>query len=242
MARELTYAIGDVHGCCDLLVPLLAAIETDAGGRDHALVFLGDYIDKGPDSAGVLDLLMRLDADAAHSVVCLKGNHDLALTEAVASEVAAQKWLTMGGGSVLAQYGVVRAADLPPAVLAWIGALPTYYEDEHRYFVHAGVDPARSLSAQSDEIRLSMRGSFLEQDHDFGKHVVHGHTPQLSGIPELRPYRTNLDTGVVLTGRLTAAAFDADRGGPRRVLQARVGGLSIDEVGSSFATMQTQRA
>lgn len=87
-----------------------------------------------------------------------------------------------------------------------------------------------------------MRGPFLELDHDFGKHVVHGHTPQLSGLPELRPYRTNLDTGVVLTGRLTGAAFDTGQGGPRRILQVRADdGLAVGEAGSVSAVTRRRR-
>jgi serine/threonine protein phosphatase 1 len=229
---ELTYAVGDIHGCHGLLVQLLDAIETDAGGRPHMLVFVGDYIDKGPDSAGVIDTLMRLQMQHAHPVICLKGNHDCLMVEAAASAAAEEKWLTMGGAVVLAQYGVARAADLPAAVLAWMDTLPTYHENELQYFVHAGVDPAYPLAAQTDAIRKSMRGIFLEQDHDFGKHIVHGHTPQLSGLPELRPYRTNLDTGVVVTGRLTGAAFENGQRGPRRILQTRIeGGVTISAVG-----------
>jgi serine/threonine protein phosphatase 1 len=230
---ELTYAVGDIHGCRDLLVQLLEAIETDAHGRAYALVFLGDYIDKGPDSAGVIDTLMRLQARPAHSIVCLKGNHDCLMVEAVAGETAQAKWLAMGGGAVLAQYGVSRAADLPPAVLAWVDSLPTSHEDESRYFVHAGADPAYPLSVQKDVIRMSMRGAFIEQDHDFGKHIVHGHTPQLSGLPDLRRYRTNLDTGVAWTGRLTGAVFDTGQPGPRRIMQARADdGVTVNETGS----------
>ena len=236
---ELTYAIGDVHGCRALLVRLLEAIDADARGRGYTLVFLGDYIDKGPDSAGVIDILMQLQARSAHPSICLKGNHDDLLAAAATNQAAAGRWMTMGGGAVLAQYGVARAADLPPAVLAWFGALPTWHEDDGRYFVHAGVDPALPLSAQTDAIRLSMRGAFLERDHDFGKHVVHGHTPQLSGRPDLRRFRTNLDTGVVLTGRLTAAAFEAGPGGPKRVLQAHAEGVSIGDAGSERASARS---
>jgi serine/threonine protein phosphatase 1 len=149
------------------------------------------------------------------------------MVEAFADELAEAKWLAMGGGAVLAQYGVSRAAYLPAAVLAWLDSLPTYHEDESRYFVHAGVDPASPLAAQADVIRMSMRGAFIEQDHDFGKHIVHGHTPQLSGLPDLRRYRTNLDTGVVSTGRLTGAVFDPMQRGPRRIIQAQADGAVV---------------
>jgi serine/threonine protein phosphatase 1 len=227
---ELIYAVGDIHGHQGLLLRLLEAIATDARDRPYTLVFLGDYIDKGPDSAGVIDTLMRLQSHHGRSVVCLKGNHDCLMAEAVADERADAKWLAMGGGAVLAQYGVSRAADLPAAVLAWVDSLPTYHEDETRYFVHAGADPASPLSVQADVIRMSMRGTFIEQDHDFGKHIVHGHTPQLCGLPDLRRYRTNLDTGVVSTGRLTAAVFEPGQPGPRRIMQAQVeGAVAVSE-------------
>jgi serine/threonine protein phosphatase 1 len=224
---ELTYAVGDIHGCHDLLIRLLEAIEIDAHDRVYTLVFLGDYIDQGTDSVGVIDTLMRLQSRLARSVICLKGNHECLMLEALAGEIAEAKWLAMGGGAVLSQYDVSRAADLPAAVLAWLDSLPTYHEDESRYFVHAGVDPASPLSAQADVIRMSMRGVFIEQDHDFGKHIVHGHTPQLSGLPDLRRYRTNLDTGVVSTGRLTGAVFEPMQRGPRRIIQARADGAVV---------------
>lgn len=227
---NLTYAVGDIHGCHSLLLQLLKAIEADARDQAYRLVFVGDYIDKGHDSAGTLDTLMRLQTRRARSVVCLKGNHDNLMAEAATSEVAAAAWRAMGGDAVLVQYGVSHAADLPPAVLAWVGSLPTYHEDEFHYFVHAGVDPAIPLRAQTDEARLSMRGAFLERDHDFGKHIVHGHTPQLSGLPDLRRYRTNLDTAAVTTGRLTAVAFEGRPGGPRRVLQTRADGVTVSEI------------
>jgi serine/threonine protein phosphatase 1 len=223
---DLTYAIGDIHGFPDLLGQLLDAIDADARGRAYALVFVGDYVDKGPDSAGVIDMLMRMQAEAVRPTVCLKGNHEDIMAAAMTNDATAAKWLTMGGDAVLAEYGVSRAADLPPAVLAWVGRLPTWHEDQWRYFVHAGADPALPLRAQTDAIRLSMRGAFLEAEHDFGKHVVHGHTPQLTGLPELRPYRTNLDTGIVSTGCLTAAAFKSGQRGPFRLIQSRADGVS----------------
>lgn len=223
----LTYAVGDIHGYHDQLFRLLETIATDARDRPYTLVLLGDYIDKGPDSAGVVDTLMRLQARPVGSVVCLKGNHEYLMADAMADEGAEARWLAMGGGAVLAQYGVSRAADLPAAVLAWANSLPTYHENETHYFVHAGVDPASPLSVQADVIRMSMRGAFIDQDHDFGKHIVHGHTPQLSGWPELRRYRTNLDTGVVMTGRLTSAVFEPGQRGPRRIMQAQVEGAVI---------------
>lgn len=97
--------------------------------------------------------------------------------------------------------------ELPPDLIDWLGQLPTFYEDEHRYYVHAGVHPLRSLADQNDQDRLWIREPFLEMEHDFGKHIVHGHTPLRTLSPDERPYRTNLDTAAVYGGALTAGVF-----------------------------------
>jgi serine/threonine protein phosphatase 1 len=215
---SLTYAIGDIHGCHSELVRLLGVIEAHAGRSPYSIVCVGDYVDKGPDSAGVLDLLINWKARSRVPLICLKGNHDDVMAKAADDPSAEAQWMTMSGQAVLAQYGIRNAADLPRTVVEWLRDLPLSHDDGQRYFVHAGVDPARPLDQQTPEIQMTMRGVFLTEDIDFGRHIVHGHTPQLNGVPELKPFRTNLDTNVALTGHLTAALFDDQAGGPVAIL------------------------
>lgn len=215
----LTYAIGDIHGRLDLLLDLLAQIETDAGDRPRRLVFIGDYIDRGPDSAGVIAKLRELQAGGAE-VVCLKGNHEDLLLKALERPEVARNWLYNGGDATLASYGAASAADLPADDLAWLAALPVAFEDERRCYVHAGLRPDVAREAQRDHDRLWIRDEFLSGDHDFGRYVVHGHTPRIDGRPDVRPHRVNIDTAAVYGGRLTAAVFDDEADRPRSFLHA----------------------
>jgi serine/threonine protein phosphatase 1 len=221
MSEKLTYAIGDVHGRLDLLMDLLSQIITHANGRSCKLVFLGDYIDRGPDSAGVVELVRRFQQRWPEGVLCLKGNHEAMLLEVVKEPAAIPWWLGNGGDATLASFGVSHPGDLPADVLSWMAGLVTMYEDEHRYFVHAGLHPGLSLSEQDDQAKLWIRDEFLSIDYNFGKHVVHGHTPIETGGPELRPYRTNLDTGAVFGGPLTAGVFTDERGPAVEFLKSR---------------------
>jgi serine/threonine protein phosphatase 1 len=212
MSEKLTYAIGDVHGRLDLLMDLLSRIIAHARGRSCKLVFLGDYIDRGPDSAGVVALVRRFQQRWPGNVICLKGNHEAMLLEAVAEPAVTSWWLGNGGDATLTSFGVSHPGDIPAGVRSWMAGLPTLYEDENRYFVHAGLHPGVSLTEQDDQTKLWIRDEFLSVAHDFSKHVVHGHTPCETGSPEVRPYRTNLDTGAVFGGRLTAGVFTNERG------------------------------
>lgn len=217
----LTYAVGDVHGCLDLLDDLLVRIGTDAAGRSHRLVFIGDYIDRGPDSAGVVRTLRRLQAERADgTVVCLKGNHEDLLLRALAQPDMLGNWLYNGGDATLASYGAQDVSGMPADDVAWIEALPVVFEDERRCFVHAGLRPGRDRAAQSDRDRLWIRDDFLEADHDFGKYVVHGHTPRPDGRPEIRRFRVNIDTAAVYGGRLTAALFRDGQDRPEGFFQS----------------------
>ncbi|MBV9075996.1 MAG: serine/threonine protein phosphatase [Methylobacteriaceae bacterium] len=205
----LTYAVGDSHGRLDLLQRLLAEIARHAGQRPHRLVFLGDYIDRGPDSAGVVATVRQLQAERPDgTVVALKGNHEDFLLRSRTDPDVAETWLANGGEETLASYGARGVRELPADVLDWLARLPTAFEDEARVYVHAGLDPARPRDGQTDHDRLWIRERFLGQDHDFGKFVVHGHTPCRTGRPDLRPYRVNLDTAAVYGGRLTAGVFE----------------------------------
>ncbi|MCB8819920.1 metallophosphoesterase family protein [Microvirga rosea] len=215
----LTYAIGDIHGRHDLLEELLEKIRDHAGDRAHRLVFLGDYIDRGPNSAGVIATVRGLQRDDPDRVVCLTGNHEAMLLTAVRHPSSLTHWLINGGSTTLGSYGILDPREFPAEVIAWLKTLPTFFEDEWRYFVHAGLRPGRDLRHQTDVDRIWIREPFLDTDYDFGKHVVHGHTPLQPATPESLPYRTNLDTGAVFGGALTAGVFEDGKGPPVEFLQ-----------------------
>jgi serine/threonine protein phosphatase 1 len=210
------YAIGDVHGRFDLLVRALAAIG-DLEPQDARLVLLGDYVDRGPQSREVVDRLIGLSK--SDRVTCLRGNHEEMMVRALEGDPqGALTWLSNGGGETLASY----EGEVPPEHLDWMRRLPVSYETQHHFFVHAGVRPGVPLDRQAPEEMVWIRGRFLDSDEDFGKHVVHGHTPDLE--PELRPNRTNLDTGAFRTGTLTVGVFDGP-GGPTEVWAVREDGV-----------------
>lgn len=219
----LTYAIGDVHGCAALLDALLKRIDDHAGSRAHRLVFLGDYIDRGPDSAAVLRTVSRLNWAEPERVVCLMGNHERMLLDALQTPQAAEHWLYNGGEATLAAFGAREVGDLPRDTLDWLEGLPTLHEDEARWYVHAGFRPGAEIPDPDDHNRLWIREPFLDGDHDFGRHVVHGHSPQRNGRPEIRRFRTNLDTAAVYGGALTAGVFSDTQGPPVKFLQVRAG-------------------
>lgn len=217
---ELTYAIGDIHGCACALERLLALIVAHAAGRRRRLVFLGDSIDKGPESARAVAIVRETQERTPDAVMCLTGNREYALLQAVRDPRRATAWIATGGDRTLASYGVATVADLPAAEMDWIAGLRTVHEDRLRYYVHAGFRPGRPGIDPSVRARLWIREPFLSVDYDFGKHVVHGHTPCYEGVPGRHPYRTNLDTAPLRTGRLTAAVFDGASPGPVAFLQS----------------------
>jgi len=216
----LTYAIGDIHGRHDLLQPLLLQIEDHAAGRAHKLVFLGDYIDRGPDSAAVIATVRSLQDSGVPETVCLMGNHEAMLLEVAEKPELAWWWIGNGGDATLQSFGAASVREIGPDVLAWLRALPTSHEDSSRYYVHAGLMPGRPLAAQAEKDKLWIREPFLGVDYDFGKHVVHGHTPVRSARPDTRRFRTNLDTGAVFGGVLTAGIFTDAEAAPVAFLQA----------------------
>jgi serine/threonine protein phosphatase 1 len=218
---KLTYAIGDIHGCAGALEALLDRIAEHGAGRPRHLVFLGDYIDKGPESARTVAIVRRLAEEGSFAVTCLMGNREAALLRAVHDARRAAAWVMSGGNRTLSSYRAERIADLPTTDLDWIAGLKTVYEDKLRYYVHAGFRPGRRGIDPSVKSRLWIREPFLSADYDFGKHVVHGHTPCYAGIPDLQRHRTNLDTAPVRTGRLTAAVFNQTESGPVAFLQSR---------------------
>jgi serine/threonine protein phosphatase 1 len=215
----LTYAIGDIHGCADALLRLLEQINLHRAGRPARIVCLGDYVDRGPESARVIEILRHLQRDAPSALTCLMGNHEQMMLEAYRDTHGASTWLSNGGRQTLRAFGITAPEAFPRDVLTWLSSLPTVHEDALRYFVHAGFRPGRTGVDPDMWNHLWIREPFLGTDFDFGKHVVHGHTPQLEGVPDRQPYRTNLDTGCVYGRSLTAGVFDETRGPPIDFLQ-----------------------
>jgi serine/threonine protein phosphatase 1 len=216
----LTFAVGDIHGCLDKLERLVRACDIYAEGDATRFVFLGDYIDRGPDSRGVIEYLIDLQRRQSADVVCLCGNHeDLALA-AIDDPDEIDQWVVANGGDkTLRSYGVTAPPELPASHVEWMRALPTHHDDGRRFFVHAGVDPSRPLDRQNRHDLLWMREPFLSDPRDYGRFIVHGHTPQRSGRTDLRENRVNIDTAAVAGGPLTAAIFDETTSAPIGFLQ-----------------------
>jgi serine/threonine protein phosphatase 1 len=214
------YAIGDIHGSLGKLKSLVALCERDAAGAPMRLVFLGDYIDRGPDSRGVLDYLIALQEQLSGAMTALMGNHEAMALAAAADSLRAGAWLHEGGGATLRSFGIASAFDFPRKHLAWLHALRMSYDDGQRLFVHAGVNPEKPLDGQEDDDLLWIREPFLSDARDYGRFIVHGHTPTMNGQPDLRINRLNLDTGAVFGNALTAAVFAEDQAKPMAFLQA----------------------
>lgn len=204
---QKTYAIGDIHGSLDKLRRLLTRCEQDAEGTGAAFVFLGDYIDRGEDSRGVIEALMTLQAQVGDAATFLMGNHEALALDAIDDESRAAAWLMNNGEATLRSYGVRRPSNVPADHVAWLRALKFFHDDGRRFYVHAGIDPRKPLDAQDPFDLIWIREPFLSDTRDYGRLVVHGHTPVKSGQPDLRPNRLNLDTGAVYGRALTAAVF-----------------------------------
>lgn len=210
MDNIVTFAVGDIHGCFDKLAGLFAACDSISAGRPSRFVFLGDYVDRGPDTHKVIDFLIR--GQESGRFVCLRGNHEALLTGAAArdrSDRSLLTWWANGGEQTLDSYGVKDPADIPQDHLAWIERLPLMLQDGERLFVHAGIRPGVPVAEQDESDLIWIREPFLSFEGNHGAFVVHGHTPTRSRLPDLRPNRLNLDTGACLGGPLTAALFSS---------------------------------
>jgi len=219
---QLVYAVGDIHGRLDLLEAMLGLIETDAWASGEAsrrtLIFVGDYVDRGPDSRGVVERLLR-GLPQGFDAHFLKGNHEAILLDFLEEAWRLDHWLLNGGDATMRSYGIdteqLARLRAPPEVWrqAFAEALPEAHLRFFRnlqlsvsfgdyLFVHAGVRPGVPLGAQTEADLIWIRGPFLEHADPFGKIVVHGHTP--GEEPVTRPNRIGIDTGAFFTGRLTA--------------------------------------
>ncbi|HVY14800.1 MAG TPA: metallophosphoesterase family protein [Rhodopila sp.] len=218
---QRVYAIGDIHGCLDRLVSLHEQIAEDIVERpaEHVtLVHLGDYVDRGTDSAQVVDWLISGPPVPADAVINLMGNHEHMMLAAVAlaDAEAPIHWLSNGGGDSLVSWGIDRtsppaewAARFPQAHLLFLRDLAISHRVGPYLFVHAGVRPGVPLDRQSRHDMMWIRDPFLTSAADFGAVVVHGHTPKRE--PAVTPNRIAIDTGAVLGGALTAVMLEGDR-------------------------------
>jgi serine/threonine protein phosphatase 1 len=227
------YAVGDVHGRLDLLLSLEAAIESDLMAYptpDPLICYLGDYVDRGPDSAGVIEYLSTAGREQFQRVFLL-GNHEERMLKFLDAPGAnGPGWLKFGGEAALASYGVTHsAADqdfaacrealrraLPETHLQFLRNLELALRWEDFLLVHAGVRPGRSLEDQEPHDLVWIREPFQSSEDDFGVRIVHGHV--VTEAPVLRPNRIGLDTGAYGSGVLTGAALEL--GGAVRLLQA----------------------
>ncbi|MBQ0818652.1 MAG: serine/threonine protein phosphatase [Methyloceanibacter sp.] len=214
---SLTYALPDIHGRYDLLLRALELIEERAGGEKAPVVFLGDYIDRGPQSCEVVELLMR----GPPEWICLKGNHEAMMVDAFLPGHDRDLWISNGGKATLQSFFRHNRTLVQGTHLSWLYSLPLFHEDQHRIYIHAGI-PNRDvpLEDQGEEALLWYRYSQNSDRGWNGKHVVHGHTPRTNG-PVLLDNRTNLDCGAYFSNRLVVGVFDHDvPGGPVEVLEA----------------------
>ncbi len=220
------YAIGDIHGRMDLLEVMIGAIGRDLEAYPAAsslTLTLGDYIDRGPQSREVVERLSQ--NPFANAFLALKGNHETLLQGFLDEPSSATYWRRLGGLETLSSYGIEvgslmrgkeagKAAEtlrrrLPKTHLDFFAGLSLSFSLGPYFFCHAGVRPGVPLARQSEEDLLWIREEFLLSSEDFGKIIVHGHSPREE--PEVLPNRINVDTGAFITGRLTCAVLEGRR-------------------------------
>jgi len=219
------YAVGDVHGRLDLLDQLLDAIEDDAASAPDLvkyIVYLGDYVDRGPYSRGVIERLVE-GPPPGFGAIHLKGNHEASMMEFLEDISIGPNWLTFGGTATLASYHLpplheeaepemlmqaqerLRAV-LPPTHRSFLESLRTSVTIGDYLFVHAGIRPGVPLDRQREQDLLWIREEFLHSTIDHGKVVVHGHTITME--PEVRANRIGIDTGAFATNHLTCLVLE----------------------------------
>lgn len=227
-AGDRIYAIGDIHGRLDLLRNLLDQIgrfDAQLGKSESTnLVILGDMIDRGPDSARVLEQIWKLSRD--RRVTVLMGNHEEAMLRALDGEPGVMTaWMRFGGDATMRSYGVTPpekdeeqllaarelAEAVPSHIITWLRSLALSARSGDYFFCHAGIRPGREIARQSRDDLLWIRREFLDSDESYGVVVVHGHS--ISPDVELRHNRIGIDTGAYRTNNLTALYLEGTQCG-----------------------------
>lgn len=207
------YVIGDIHGCPDELACLIEHLPLAASDR---VVFLGDYVDRGPDSNGVISYLLRFTEECDNEVVFLKGNHeDMFLAYLGLPGQYGDMFLYNGGGATLASYGITSIPPrgetiltrLPRAHVEFLRNLRQYHLADPFLCVHAGVHPLKSLEEQTEIETLWIRQEFISNPHRLPYTVIFGHTPQREILFDL-PYKIGIDTGLVYGNKLSCIELD----------------------------------
>jgi serine/threonine protein phosphatase 1 len=222
---QIIYAIGDIHGCLGELLTLEERIYEDARrtpGKPVCMIILGDFIDRGPDSAAIIDHFLELPRDGFTRLV-LAGNHEIAMEEFFRAPDHGADWLSIGGIETLRSYGLTSAMDfisrprkaaqaarlaVPETHLTFLGGLPLLATWGKYVFVHAGIRPTFPLDQQSDKDLITIRGEFLQSQSFGGYVVVHGHTAV--ALPQQHSHRVAIDTACYATGNLTAARIEGE--------------------------------
>jgi serine/threonine protein phosphatase 1 len=224
-----TLAVGDIHGCSAALDALLAVVQPTP---DDLVVFLGDYVDRGPDSKGVIDRLIGLRQ--THRVVCLRGNHEVMMTDARRDRGELKNWLAVGGVQTMNSYIQAgwRASfdDVPAEHWEFLeDGLFDYFETDTHIFVHANLEPSTSLDEQPD---MYLFWEFVNQPvrHQSGKIMVCGHSSQKTGLPKAWPTTYLLDTGAYAGGWLTCLDVGSQKYWQANAAgQVRTADLNIEE-------------
>ena len=227
------YAVGDIHGRADLLHRIQDLIRDDAAtaaGLRKVVVYLGDYVDRGPESFQVVEHLITHPLEGFESVH-LKGNHEEFLIRFIDDGTMGAAWMMNGGNATLVSYNISAfnlffgqrglgraqkrlARTIPRNHLDFYRGLRLTHVEGDYLFVHAGLRPGVAYDEQKEGDMIWIRDAFLETDQDFGKMVVHGHSIQ--AMPDVRAHRIGIDTGAYHTGRLTCLVLE---GPTRRFLQ-----------------------
>ena len=207
----MIYAIGDIHGCRDLLEELLEVVNPDLDR--HRLVFIGDYIDRGPDSRGVVEVILNLKKNyKSENIICLMGNHERMFLDFLQGEEELL-FLYNGGTATIQSYWGSQwdrsSRRLPVEHAGFFRELHLYYETEDYIFVHGGLRPGVPLAAQVEEDLLWIREEFIFSEEDFGRRIIFGHTPFRS--PLVMPNKIGIDTGAVYGNKLTCLILPEER-------------------------------
>ena len=207
----MIYAIGDIHGCFSHLIHLLDLVNPDLD--NDKLVFVGDYVDRGPDASNVVDFIIDLKKKYnPENIICLMGNHERMFLDFLQGQEEMFFILNGGASTAVSYWGnhwERSERRLPTKHYDFFATLKLYYETDDYIFVHGGLRPGSPLTAQKEEDLLWIRREFIESEFDFGRRVIFGHTPVRT--PLIRPNKIGIDTGAVYGNKLTCVLLPEEK-------------------------------